>query len=118
MTNTIVQDDSELADLWTSAQLGHKLMTDPDSPESDAWVLRALAARVAARASEARDPRSVVYDIGKTLGSLAEAILGSFAVELAEATDEFEQAHAAAVREAIDSAYQAGQQVDGLAAWF
>ncbi|GAA1281484.1 hypothetical protein [Saccharothrix xinjiangensis] len=109
---TTIQDESELADLWTAPELGHKLIHDPQGPETDAWALRVLAARVAAHAGKAGDPRAIVYDVGKALESLASAVSVAMKTEADDPECGSEAAAAAGMVE------QAGLRVFDLERWF
>lgn len=62
----------EIAERWSIGELTAKLAEGDVA--ADAYVLRVLATRVAARVTNHRDPRSLVIDLAEVVSAIAEAI--------------------------------------------
>lgn len=65
-------EDTDRLLAWSPADLADKLAGD--DPEQDSFVLRVVAARLAAHVGKAGDPLHVVKDLSRAAGSTAEAV--------------------------------------------
>ncbi|QRP42752.1 hypothetical protein [Amycolatopsis sp. FDAARGOS 1241] len=104
--------DADLPAKWSTAELADRL--HHDQPETDAFVLRILAARIATAGADNTDPRTTMVDLARALDSLTTAVTALIAPHLDDAGEQ----SAADYTTTIADLHAATRGVDNLTDWF
>jgi hypothetical protein len=112
--SAMTDDTATLATNWSARELADKIADN--SPEEDSFVLRVLAARIAQRAEQCRDPLHLLNDLSLASASLARAVQ---AVVPRFADDELEKPESMATfRSVVDDLDGASAGLHDLQRWF
>jgi hypothetical protein len=109
----IMTDDTDALLAWTARELADKIATE--DPDNDGFVLRVLAARIAARAEQCSDPLHLLKDASRAVAALAETVTVIIPRSMG---DDLEPEQDERYRDTVEHLHEGANGLDDLYRWF